>query len=106
MGLGCEADGDGSCFVVNGTTFSPRPAERGLVDTINRAFAAGDVQGAVRAIRSEARSRGMTRLSKATGLNRENLYRILADDSNPKVGTFLRILKNYGLRLSVQNTQD
>ncbi|MBC5583700.1 putative addiction module antidote protein [Eggerthella sp. NSJ-70] len=49
-----------------------------------------------------ARSEGMSALAVSTGLNRENLYRTLSDDSNPRFQTIVRILDGLGLVLDVK----
>jgi probable addiction module antidote protein len=47
-----------------------------------------------------ARARGMAKLAKATGLTREGLYKSLAADGNPSLGTILKVLKALGLKLT------
>ena len=47
-----------------------------------------------------ARARGMAKLAKDTGLTREGLYKSLAADGNPSLGTILKVLKAFGLKLS------
>ena len=49
-----------------------------------------------------ARAEGMSSLAASTGLNRENLYRTLSDDSNPRFQTVVRILDGLGLMLDVK----
>ncbi len=44
---------------------------------------------------------GITVLSEKTRLNRQNLYRILSDEGNPRLNTLLNILGGLGLGLSV-----
>ena len=46
-----------------------------------------------------ARARGMSQLSLDTGLGRESLYKALSGDSNPSLGTVLKVVKALGLRL-------
>ncbi|MEH1929828.1 MAG: addiction module antidote protein [Nostoc sp.] len=52
----------------------------------------------------EARS-GITHLVEKTGLNRQNLYRVLSPEGNPELRTISLILHNLGYRLSVQPIQ-
>jgi probable addiction module antidote protein len=47
-----------------------------------------------------ARARGMAKLAKDTGLTREGLYKSLAADGNPSLGTILKVLKALGLKLT------
>lgn len=47
-----------------------------------------------------ARARGMTQLARATAMTRERLYKALAPDGNPKLGTVLKVMKALGLKLT------
>ena len=47
-----------------------------------------------------ARARGMARLAKETGLTREGLYKSLAADGNPSLGTMLKVMRALGLKLT------
>ncbi len=44
---------------------------------------------------------GFTKLSKATGLNRENLYRALSERSDPRLSTIMQVLSTLGLSLKI-----
>lgn len=44
---------------------------------------------------------GPTKLAKATGLNRENLYRMLSRQGNPEFTSLSRVLHALGFRLTV-----
>jgi len=45
---------------------------------------------------------GMTRIARDTGLNRENLYRVLSEQGNPELNSLEKLLKALGLRLAVE----
>lgn len=45
---------------------------------------------------------GMTKIAHSTGLNRENLYRVLSEKGNPELNSLEKLLKALGLRLSVE----
>jgi probable addiction module antidote protein len=49
-----------------------------------------------------ARSHGMVRLARETGLTREGLYKALSADGNPSFGTALKVLKALGVKLVPQ----
>jgi probable addiction module antidote protein len=49
---------------------------------------------------------GMTQIARDTGLNRENLYRVLSEQGNPELASLEKLLKSLGLRLSVEVDQD
>ena len=44
---------------------------------------------------------GFSKVSKATGLNRENLYRALSDHGDPRLSTLMQVLGTLGLSLKV-----
>jgi len=46
-----------------------------------------------------ARSRGMTEMSRSTGLAREALYKALRADSHPQFETILKVCRALGIRL-------
>ncbi|WP_366918574.1 addiction module antidote protein [Acaryochloris sp. IP29b_bin.148] len=48
-----------------------------------------------------ARSRGMTQISRDTGLGRESLYKALSIEGNPEFATILKVFRALGLRLQV-----
>ncbi len=62
----------------------------------------GDPHLIAAAIGDVARARGMSQLSRDTGLSRESLYRSLSGDGNPEFGTVLKVLKALGVRLEVR----
>ena len=58
------------------------------------------------ALGSIARSKGMTEIAKKTGITREGLYKALSADGDPKLSTFIGVLKSLGLRLSVKPLEE
>jgi probable addiction module antidote protein len=48
-----------------------------------------------------ARSKGMTQISRDTGLGRESLYKALSVEGNPEFSTILKVFQALGLRLHV-----
>lgn len=61
----------------------------------------GTPEELLRAVKTIARSRGMTELARQTGISREALYRAFGDNGNPTLDTLLRVLKALGVRLAV-----
>lgn len=49
---------------------------------------------------------GMTQIARNTGLNRENLYRVLSEKGNPELNSLEKLLKALGLRLAVEVDQN
>ena len=46
-----------------------------------------------------ARAKGMSQLSRDTGLAREGLYRALSAEGNPEFSTIMKVIKALGLSL-------
>ena len=63
--------------------------------------AEGDGVLIAKALGNVARARGMTKISKASGLTRASLYKALSGDRNPSLDTVLKIIHALGLRLRV-----
>jgi probable addiction module antidote protein len=55
----------------------------------------------LRALGTIARSHGMSALAKQTGISRETLYQAFSDTGNPTLDTLLRVMKAFGVRLSI-----
>jgi len=53
-------------------------------------------------LRDVADAKGITDLSKKSGLNRENMYRILSEKGNPQLESLSVLLKSMGHKLSVE----
>lgn len=49
--------------------------------------------------------KGMAQLASAAKVNRENLYRMLSEDGNPRLSSLGAIMEALGLRLSVELTE-
>ena len=47
------------------------------------------------------RSKGMTQISRDTGLGRESLHKALSIEGNPEFATILKVFQALGLRLQV-----
>ncbi len=44
---------------------------------------------------------GFSKLAKNTGLNRENLYRALSENSDPRFSTVIQVLNTLGVNLKI-----
>jgi probable addiction module antidote protein len=63
----------------------------------------GDEKAFLSALSLAARVHGgFSKLSKATGLNRENLYRALSDRSDPRLSTVMQVLGTLGFSLTIR----
>jgi probable addiction module antidote protein len=69
---------------------------------ISAALEDGDPAEIRDAIRTVARSRGMSETAKAAGISREGLYKALGETGNPEFGTVLAILRGLGIQLAAR----
>lgn len=77
-----------------------------IADYLDVALEDGDPALIAKALGSIARSKGMTEIAKKTGITREGLYKALSADGDPKLSTFIGVLKSLGLRLSVKPLEE
>ena len=61
--------------------------------------AGDDAAFIVKALGTIARAKGMTQLSRDTGLGRESLYKALSGEGNPSFATILKVTSALGIRL-------
>lgn len=82
-----------------------RDDEAAQIEYIKASFEEnGDMPAAIlSAIRTVAEARGFKHFAEESKLNRENLYRVLSEEGNPRLDTFFKILDGLGLRLSVES---
>ena len=63
---------------------------------LDAAFESGDLSRIAEALGDVARARGMTKISKATGLAREQLYKTLSAEGKPELSTVLKVMAAFG----------
>ena len=73
---------------------------------LEAAFELGDLSLILAAINDVARARGITDIAEKTGLTRPALYKALGPNGNPRLSTFLAILKALGVRIGAQPVSD
>ncbi|MGB6431281.1 MAG: addiction module antidote protein [Candidatus Acidiferrales bacterium] len=54
------------------------------------------------ALRHLAQARGIAKVAKAAGVERESLYRALSASGNPRLSTLVAVTKAVGLKLTVE----
>lgn len=76
---------------------------REAAEYLSAALEDGNIEGFLLALRdvAEALGGGLSKLSRKTRLNRENLYRMLSDKGNPELRSMGTLLDVLGLKLSV-----
>ena len=65
------------------------------------AFAEGNEEGILLALRDVADVHGMAEVAERAGVGRESLYKTLSENGNPKLTTLQSVLHGVGLRLAV-----
>lgn len=68
---------------------------------MDEAFATQDPAFIAKALGTLARAKGMTQISKDTGLSRESLYKALSPEGNAEFATIMRVMQSLGLKFSV-----
>jgi len=76
------------------------PAE--AAEYINGALDEEDFAGLLLALRDVAEARGVGKIASAAGLNRENVYRILSGQGNPRLSSLMALLRALGVQLRVE----
>jgi probable addiction module antidote protein len=72
-----------------------------VANYLEAVFEEGDPALVAAALGDVARSKGMTKIAKATGLGRESLYKALSREGNPELATVLKVMHALGLKLKV-----
>ena len=76
------------------------PAE--AAEYLNAALEDGSQEIFLMALKDVANAKGISEIARLTNLNRENLYRILSTDGNPKLKSLNSVLHSVGLKLSIE----
>lgn len=80
-------------------------ADEGIIDFLSEQFINSNEQRnffrALRSVITQTDGLGMTKVAEYSGLNRENLYRMVADDGNPGISNFRQLLRSLGMDLSL-----
>lgn len=74
-------------------------SEEAIATYLNEAIASNDQDFFLAALGDVARARGMGKISAASGLSRESLYKALRAGANPAYSTVSRVLAALGVHL-------
>lgn len=66
------------------------------------AFATGDSAYITHALGTVARAKGMTEVSRKSGLSRESLYKALSAEGNPEFATILKVMSALDLKITAR----
>jgi probable addiction module antidote protein len=73
-----------------------------IAEFMTDAFASGDAGYIAKALGVVARARGMTDLSRETGLSREQLYRSFSEEGNLTLKTLFAVMQVLGLYITAR----
>ncbi len=76
-------------------------SEEAMAAYLNAALEEGDVSMISVALGDIARAKGMTRLSKETGVTRDGLYKALSQTGNPSFDLVQKVVNALGLKIEV-----
>lgn len=68
---------------------------------LEAAFEDGDPKVIAHALGNVAKAKGISQVAKDTGVSRAGLYKALSEDGDPRLTTFLGVIKSLGLTVSV-----
>jgi len=73
-----------------------------IAEFMSDALETGDAAYIAKAMGVVARAKGMTELSRETGLSREQLYRSFSEHGNPTLKTLLAVMNALGIEMTVR----
>lgn len=76
-------------------------SEEAVTAYIADATESGDAQELAHALGVVARAKGMSDLSRQTGLTRQTLYKALSGEGNPELATIAKVADALGYRLAL-----
>lgn len=76
-------------------------SEEGITEYIAAATESGDPKELALALGVVARARGISDLSRQTGLTRQAIYKALSGEGNPELGTIAKVADVLGFKLSL-----
>ena len=72
-----------------------------VVEYLRAALEENDPAFFVKAVGNVARAKGMSQVAQETQLGRQNLYKALSGERNPRIGTLMKVLDSLGVQLTV-----
>ncbi len=74
---------------------------------LNEAIESGDKSIVLMAIRNiaEAQPDGIAGLAARAGLGRESMYKMLSSSGNPKLDSFIRLMRGLGLHIRIESEE-
>ncbi len=73
---------------------------------LTEAFETNDAAYICTALDTAARAKGMTEISKATGLSRESLYKTFKETAKPEFETVRKVMGSFGVKLVAEPIEE
>ncbi len=70
-----------------------------IAEYLTQVLEDGDMDELMSAIGHIAKAKGISQISKDTGLGRESLYKTFTKGSNPRFDTVIKVLNSFGVHL-------
>jgi probable addiction module antidote protein len=86
-------------FVIEQYRKEPEYARLRIQDEFQEYTETNDIRYLLSTLRKVAEAKGWSVLSRETGISRSNLYAALSGESDPKIGTVMKILKALGVQV-------
>jgi probable addiction module antidote protein len=74
-------------------------SKEAISEYLSQVLADGNTDELLAALGHITRAKGMTEISKKTGLGRESLYKTFQEGTKPKFETIVKVLDAFGVRL-------
>ena len=74
-------------------------SKEAIAEYLSQVLADGNTDELLTALGHISRAKGMTEISKKTGLGRESLYKTFQAGTKPKFETIVRVLDAFGIQL-------
>jgi len=86
-------------FVIEQYRKDPEYARKRIQDEFREYTETNDIRYLLSTLRKVAEAKGWSQLSRETGLSRSVLYAALSGETDPKIGTVMKILKALGVQV-------
>lgn len=97
MGKEAFAPWDSAEFLTNDET---------IVEYLQAALEENDPAFFMKAVGNVSRAKSMTSIAEEAQLGRENLYKALSGERDPRIGAVMKVLDALGIRLTVASSND
>jgi probable addiction module antidote protein len=72
-----------------------------IAEYLSQILADGNTDELLIALGNIAKAKGMTQISKDTGLGRESLYKTFNPKSKPKFDTIMKVMDSFGIKMQI-----